>query len=84
MTLMYYVLIAEGIDFNYPIPEESMSSCKGTDPTTWSMMWMVYVPGIKCRLWVIVVAYFVINVKPKDDIFQGISKLDYLIKVSVF
>lgn len=63
MTLVYWVMIAQGIQYNYPIPQESFDSCKGTAPYITAIEWLIYVPGIKCRLWVITFAYFVIHVK---------------------
>ena len=66
------------------MPEESEKSCNSDSPYIFAMEWLFYVPGIKCRLWVMSIAYFVIHVKQTDDIFSGISKLDYLLKISVF
>ena len=86
-SLMYYLLMARGYRYNYPVPSDSFKTCTNPDsssPLIATMVWLVYVPGIKCRLWVITTAYFVIHIKDADDIFVGISKLDYLIKVSVF
>ena len=64
MTLFYYVMVYFGIKYNYPIPAESLDSCNDKSyPFILATLWVVYVPGIKCRLWVIAMAYFVINIK---------------------
>ena len=80
--------MVRGYRYNYPIPSQSFKACNDDQeisaPYIETIIWLVYVPGIKCRLWVITTAYFVINIKNADDIFVGISKLDYLIKVSIF
>jgi hypothetical protein len=72
MTLFYYILIAYGVRYNYPVPAESLKGCEGGEndqPYLAVVIWLIYVPGIKCKLWVSAMAYFVIHIKQTDDIF---------------
>jgi len=70
MTLLFYAAAWKGIAYNYPIPADSLNNCvNNSSPFILAFIWLIYVPGIKCRLWVIIMAYFVINIKQTDDIF---------------
>ena len=85
MTLLLFLMILDGITFNYPIPAQSEAFCNRSNSVyVMAMEWVVFVPGVKYKLWVFGIAYFTIHIKQSDDIFQGISKLDHLLKISIF
>jgi hypothetical protein len=46
--------------------------------------YIVYISFFDLHLLEILIAYVIVKVKSKADVLQGISKLDHLLKVSVF